>query len=631
MRGLSCISAGRQCEWVTSTDSNAYSGKAASWHAGAGRPRTPPSFRTIMASSPLARTRRLSRAAFVASLAAWLSVVPPGLCLLGAQEPAAVRAPRAAVSAPKGMVVSASAIASQAGRDVLANGGNAIDAAIATGFALAVTYPTAGNIGGGGFMVVRFPDGKTTTIDFREKAPARATPGMFLDSTGAYSARLHHNSHKSVGVPGTVAGFAHAHRKYGKAAWAKLVDPAVKLAGAGFAVPSGLAASLAGAQTRLSAYPATLAAYYKNGQPYAEGEKLVLGDLARTLARVRDQGRDGFYKGITAKLISDEMASHGGLIDQADLAAYQPAERAAVKGTYRGYEIISMPPPSSGGTAMIEMLNILEGYDLKSLGHNSPQYVHYLAESMRRAFRDRAVYMGDPDFTKPPLEKLTSKAYATELRRTIQQDKASPSSPADVTQAYESDETTHYSVVDKDGMAVSVTYTLEAGYGLGAVVEGAGFLLNNEMGDFNGKPGLTDSTGLVGTNPNIAQPGKRMLSSMTPMILAKDGKLVAVVGSPGGRTIINTVMEVVLNLIDFQMPVQDAVNAPRLHHQWLPNVITMERAGTPAATVKALEAMGHTVRLGGPQGTAHSIFVSATGRRQGAADPRDRDARAVGH
>ena len=631
MRGLSCISAGRQCEWVTSTDSNAYSGKAASWHAGAGRPRTPPSFRTIMASSPLARTRRLSRAAFVASLAAWLSVAPPGLCLLGAQEPAAVRAPRAAVSAPKGMVVSASAIASQAGRDVLANGGNAIDAAIATGFALAVTYPTAGNIGGGGFMVVRFPDGKTTTIDFREKAPARATPGMFLDSTGAYSARLHHNSHKSVGVPGTVAGFAHAHRKYGKAAWAKLVDPAVKLAGAGFAVPSGLAASLAGAQTRLSAYPATLAAYYKNGQPYAEGEKLVLGDLARTLARVRDQGRDGFYKGITAKLIADEMASHGGLIDQADLAAYQPAERAAVKGTYRGYEIISMPPPSSGGTAMIEMLNILEGYDLKSLGHNSPQYVHYLAESMRRAFRDRAVYMGDPDFTKPPLEKLTSKAYATELRRTIQQDKASPSSPADVTQAYESDETTHYSVVDKDGMAVSVTYTLEAGYGLGAVVEGAGFLLNNEMGDFNGKPGLTDSTGLVGTNPNIAQPGKRMLSSMTPMILAKDGKLVAVVGSPGGRTIINTVMEVVLNLIDFQMPVQDAVNAPRLHHQWLPNVITMERAGTPAATVKALEAMGHTVRLGGPQGTAHSIFVSATGRRQGAADPRDRDARAVGH
>jgi gamma-glutamyltranspeptidase/glutathione hydrolase len=250
---------------------------------------------------------------------------------------------------------------------------------------------------------------------------------------------------------------------------------------------------------------------------------------------------------------------------------------------------------------------------------------------MRRAFRDRALYMGDPDFTKPPLEKLMSKAYATELRSTIVKDKASPSSPADVAQGYESDETTHYSVVDKDGMAVSVTYTLEAGYGLGAVVNGAGFLLNNEMGDFNGKPGLTDSTGLVGTKPNIAQPGKRMLSSMTPMILAKDGKLVAVVGSPGGRTIINTVMEVVLNLIDFQMPVQDAVNAPRLHHQWLPNVITMERTGTLPATVKALEAMGHTVRLGGNQGTAHSIFVNAKGVRQGAADPRDRDAGASGH
>lgn len=560
----------------------------------------------------------------------WLASVALPLTL-GAQEPAAARAPRAAVDAPKGMVVSASAIASQAGRDVLANGGNAIDAAIATGFALAVTYPTAGNIGGGGFMVVRFPDGKTTTIDFREKAPARATPDMFTDSTGAYSSRVHHNSHKSVGVPGTVAGFAHAHQKYGKVSWAKLVDPSVKLAGDGFAVPSGLAASLKGAQPRLAAYPATIAAYYKNGQPYAEGEKLVLGDLAKTLTRVRDQGRDGFYKGATAQLIAAEMQKHGGLINEADLAAYQPAERAAVKGTYRGYDIISMPPPSSGGTAMIEMLNILEGYDLKSLGHNSPQYVHYLAESMRRAFRDRALYLGDPDFTKPPLEKLLAKAYATELRGTIVKDKASPSSPADVAQGYESDETTHYSVVDTDGMAVSVTYTLEAGYGLGAVVDGAGFLLNNEMGDFNGKPGLTDSSGLVGTKPNVAQPGKRMLSSMTPMILAKDGKLVAVVGSPGGRTIINTVMEVVLNLVDFQMPVQDAVNAPRLHHQWLPNVITMERNGTSPETVKALEAMGHTVRLGGNQGTAHSIFVNAKGVRQGAADPRDRDAGAIGH
>jgi len=281
---------------------------------------------------------------------------------------------------------------------------------------------------------------------------------------------------------------------------------------------------------------------------------------------------------------------------------------------------------------MLEMLNILEGVDLKAAGHNSPTYLHWLTESMRRAFRDRAVHLGDPDFTKPPVERLTSKAYATQLRGTIDPAKASPSSPADVSQGYESDETTHYSVVDKDGLAVSVTYTLEAGYGLGAVVEGAGFLLNNEMGDFNGKPGLTDSTGLIGTAPNVAQPGKRMLSSMTPTIVARDGKLVAVVGSPGGRTIINTVMQVVLNLIAFDMPVQQAVNAPRMHHQWLPNVVTVEREGFDAATLDALRAKGHTVRVGSQQGTAHSIAIDPrTGARVGAPDPRDRDAGASGH
>jgi gamma-glutamyltranspeptidase/glutathione hydrolase len=281
---------------------------------------------------------------------------------------------------------------------------------------------------------------------------------------------------------------------------------------------------------------------------------------------------------------------------------------------------------------MVEMLNILEGFDLKTAGHNSPQYVHLLAESMRRAYRDRAVHLGDPDFTKPPVERLTSKAYANTLRAGIDLTKASPSSPADVNQGYESDETTHYSVVDKDGVAVSVTYTLEAGYGLGAVVEGAGFLLNNEMGDFNGKPGLTDSTGLIGTAPNIAQPGKRMLSSMTPTIVAKDGKLVAVVGSPGGRTIINTVMQVVLNVVAFDMPIQQAVNAPRLHHQWLPNAISVERDGFPTSTLDALRAKGHLVRIGSQQGTAHSIAIDPrTGARLGAADPRDRDAGAAGH
>lgn len=545
-------------------------------------------------------------------------------------------APRAAqsVDAPRGMVVSASAIASQVGRDVLANGGNAVDAAIATGFALAVTYPTAGNIGGGGFMVIRFPDGRATTIDFRERAPAAASPTMFTDSTGNYSARIHHGSHKAVGVPGTVAGFDLAHQKYGKVSWAKLVDPSARMADSGFIVPTGLAASLGSPrlQERLAEYPATIAAYYRDGKPYAAGERMRLADLANTLGRIRDLRRDGFYKGTTAHLIVAQMKKYGGLITENDLAGYEAKERAPVRGTFKGYEIITMPPPSSGGVAMVEMLNILEGVDLKAAGHNSPTYLHWLTESMRRAYRDRAVHLGDPDFTKPPVERLTSKGYATQLRGTIDPAKASPSSPADVSQSYESDETTHYSVVDKDGLAVSVTYTLEAGYGLGAVVEGAGFLLNNEMGDFNGKPGLTDSTGLIGTAPNVAQPGKRMLSSMTPTIVARDGKLVAVVGSPGGRTIINTVMQVVLNLIAFDMPAQQAVNAPRMHHQWLPNVVTVEREGFDAATLDALRAKGHTVRIGSQQGTAHSIVIDPrTGARIGAADPRDRDAGASGH
>lgn len=545
-------------------------------------------------------------------------------------------APRVAqsVDAPRGMVVSASAIASQVGRDVLANGGNAVDAAIATGFALAVTYPTAGNIGGGGFMVIRFPDGRATTIDFRERAPAAASPTMFTDSTGNYSARIHHGSHKAVGVPGTVAGFDLAHQKYGKVSWAKLVDPSARMADSGFIVPTGLAASLGSPrlQERLAEYPATIAAYYRDGKPYAAGERMRLADLANTLGRIRDLRRDGFYKGTTAHLIVAQMKKYGGLITENDLAGYEAKERAPVRGTFKGYEIITMPPPSSGGVAMVEMLNILEGVDLKAAGHNSPTYLHWLTESMRRAYRDRAVHLGDPDFTKPPVERLTSKAYATQLRGTIDPAKASPSSPADVSQGYESDETTHYSVVDKDGLAVSVTYTLEAGYGLGAVVEGAGFLLNNEMGDFNGKPGLTDSTGLIGTAPNVAQPGKRMLSSMTPTIVARDGKLVAVVGSPGGRTIINTVMQVVLNLIAFDMPAQQAVNAPRMHHQWLPNVVTVEREGFDAATLDALRAKGHTVRIGSQQGTAHSIVIDPrTGARIGAADPRDRDAGASGH
>jgi gamma-glutamyltranspeptidase/glutathione hydrolase len=320
------------------------------------------------------------------------------------------------------------------------------------------------------------------------------------------------------------------------------------------------------------------------------------------------------------------MKRGGGLITEEDLARYQAKERAPVRGTYRGYDIISMPPPSSGGIAMIEMLNILEGYDLKPLGHNSAQHVHYLAEAMRRAFLDRARFIADPDFARVPVERLTSKQYAQQLRSSINPNKATPSAPADITVANESMETTHYSVVDKSGLAVSVTYTLEAGYGSGIVVPGAGFLLNNEMGDFNAKPGLTNAQGLIGTDPNLARPEQRMLSSMTPSIIAKDGKLVAVIGSPGGRTIINTVLQVASNVIDFGMNIQQAVNAPRLHHQWLPDRISIEQDGVTAETAEKLKQMGHTVNVGGRQGTAHSIMIDARGRRLGAPDARDRDA-----
>ena len=536
------------------------------------------------------------------------------------------------VSAPHGMVVSASSIASEAGRNVLAEGGNAVDAAIATGLALAVTYPVAGNIGGGGFMVLRFPNGRATTIDFRERAPAAARPEMFTDSAGAYSARIHHDSHVSVGVPGTVAGFALAHRKYGSAKWAHLVEPAVRLASDGFLVPKGLAESLASAREMFQAYPASMSAFTRNGVPYAVGDRIQQPDLARTLGRIRDGGQDGFYRGETARLLAAEMRRGGGLITERDLADYEAKERDPIRGSYRGYDIISMPPPSSGGVALVEMLNILEGFDLRAAGHNSAPYVQMVTEAMRRAFLDRARYLGDPDFVQPPIERLTSKAYAARLRATIRADQASLSEPAQVAERDESRETTHYSVVDASGMAVSVTYTLENGYGLGAVVPGAGFLLNNEMGDFNGLPGLTDTTGLIGTPPNVARPGKRMLSSMTPTIITKDNKLVAVVGSPGGRTIINTVLQVILNQVDFGMEIQDAVAAPRFHHQWLPDVLSVERNGFTAATVSRLDAAGYRIRWSDEQGTAHSIRIDAlTGARRGAADPRDPDAGAAGY
>ena len=538
-----------------------------------------------------------------------------------------------AVRASHGMVVSATKIASEAGAEVLRAGGNAVDAAIATGFALAVTSPSNGNIGGGGFMVIRFPNGATTSIDFREKAPLASFPEMWLED-GEYSSQKHHQSHWAVGVPGTVAGFWKAHQLYGHGEWSSLVDPAIGLASGGFPLSESLARGLKGLiEGRGSQHPGTMTSFAKNGsEAYAQDEILKQPDLARSLARIASDGHDGFYSGETAQLLIAEMERGGGMITMEDLQRYQARERTPVHGSYRGYDVISMPPPSSGGIAIVQMLNILEGFDLKSMGHNSADYIHHLTEAMRRAYRDRATYVADQDFNDVPLHRLTSKEYATELRAGINPNAASVSAASDVAMGYESPETTHYSVVDGQGMAVSVTYTLESGYGSAITVPGGGFLLNNEMGDFNAGPGITTDRGLIGTNPNLARPEQRMLSSMSPSIVAKDGELVAVVGSPGGRTIINTVLQLILNIVDFDHGIQEAVDAPRIHHQWLPSLVRIEQPGATDEILAALRAMGHEVTLGRGQGRAHSIMIDPeTGDRLGAADPRGADSGASGH
>jgi gamma-glutamyltranspeptidase / glutathione hydrolase len=550
-----------------------------------------------------------------------------------AQAPAQQPVQPAAVRAASGMVVSANMIASEVGMEVLRAGGNAVDAAIATGFALAVVHPTAGNIGGGGFMVIRFPTGRTTAIDFREKAPLRAHPEMFVDpATGEYSPTRHKNSHLAVGVPGTVAGFDYAFQRYGSGEWQRLVAPAVALARDGFIMTPFLARSLAGVLPAMERYPASIAAFSRNGTPYEPGERWTQPDLARTLERIRVEGRNGFYAGETARLLVEEMQRGGGIVTAEDLMLYQPRERVPLHGTYHGYEVISMPPPSSGGVALIQMLNILEGYDIRGLGHNTAPYIHLLAETMRLAFQDRARFVADPDFVEVPVQRLTSKEYAAALRGRINLARATPSSPSDIALPEESDQTTHYSVVDRDGMAVAVTYTLEAGYGSKITVPGAGFLLNNEMGDFNARPGLTTEDGLIGTEPNLARPEQRMLSSMTPTILARNGQLVAVIGTPGDRTIINTVLQVVLNIADHGMSIQQAVDAPRMHHQWLPDRISLEADGFSAATLARLRAMGHELRTVGRQGSVQAIMIDArTGERLGAPDLRDGDAGAAGY
>jgi gamma-glutamyltranspeptidase/glutathione hydrolase len=530
-----------------------------------------------------------------------------------------------------GMVISQSDIASQVGFDVIKSGGNAIDAVVATGLALAVTHPTAGNIGGGGFIVYRPASGEPAAYDFREVGPSRSSPEMWL-TDGKYDFEKHHNSHLSVGVPGTVAGLHLAWKEAGSKPWKELVAPAIKLARDGFEVSHGLARSLAGQLDDFKKYPASLAQFSKNGKPYEQGDILKQPDLARTLTRIAEQGPAGFYEGETAALIEKEMRANNGLITMADLKAYQAKKRAVVKGTYRGYDVIGMPPPSSGGMAVIQILNVLEGFDLKANGYGSAKNIHLTAEAMRRAFADRARYLGDPDFEKDiPLPMLISKEYAAQQRKTINPDRASKSSTTSFTWTSESPETTHVSIVDAKRNAVAMTYTLEYGYGSRIVVPGAGFLLNNEMGDFNAAPGLTDERGLIGTTPNLARPGKRMLSSMAPTIVSKDGQLFMVTGTPGGRTIINTVLTTILNVIDYGMNAQEAVDAGRMHHQWLPDRLNLERFGFSADTIKVLREMGHTINEGGNQGAAQVIvFNQKDNMLEGGVDRRPPDGGAAG-
>jgi gamma-glutamyltranspeptidase / glutathione hydrolase len=560
--------------------------------------------------------------------------------------------PDLGVPSPQGAVVCTSAPACDAGASVLALGGNAVDAAVATAFALAVTHPSAGNIGGGGFMIVRTPGGEVTAFDYREKAPLKSTRTMYLGADGKIDASLTRAGYLAPGVPGAVRGLARAHGKFGKLPWKDVVMPGVVLAEQGFTLSAGLARGLnrelAGPMAR---FPASVAAYGKpGGGDWREGDRMVLADLGRTLRAIATGGPDVFYKGWIADRIADDMKANGGLITRRDLAKYQAKERAPLRTRYRGYEIVSMPPVSSGGVGLIEMLNILEPYDLKSKGLLTAPALHLQIEAMRRAYLDRARYLGDPDFIKMPIARLTSKAHAAAAAATIDPARASNSVElgkdiVTASTAPEPDETTHYSTIDRDGMAVTTTTTLEGGFGSHVVVKGAGFLLNNEMGDFNRKPGETNLTGGIGTRANLIEPGKRMLSSMTPTMVLKNGKVVLLTGSPGGRTIINTVLTVVLGVTEYGLTGREAVDLPRMHHQWLPDHVTVEPIGVvkdvPTGAVSevpkgvrdeeldALRTMGHTVvRSDDRQGDAHSIWVAPDGTPYGVNDKRTADSKA---
>lgn len=510
-----------------------------------------------------------------------------------------------------GAVVATSKYATEAGRRVLREGGNAIDAAVAVGYTMAVTHPVAGNLGGGGFAIIRMADGKTYSLDFREMAPGKATRNMYLDSAGNVVPKLSLDGYLAAGVPGTVAGMSAILDKFGTKKLDHLMQPGISYAEKGFVISARNAETFVENKDRLSKHASSRKYFLRpDGSSYKEGDVLVQKDLAKTLRLIARQGPKAFYDGPIADLIEKDMKANGGIMTKEDLKRYKPVWREPVRGTYRGYEIISMGPPSSGGTHIIQMLNILEGYDLQAMGHNSAATVNVMAEAMRFAYADRSEYMGDPDFVKVPVGVLTSKTYADRLRSRIRQGQATPSDQVRPGTSFpEGTNTTHYSVVDRWGNAVSITYTINDYYGSAAAVNGAGFLLNNEMDDFAIKPGVPNLYGLLGGDANAVEPYKRPLSSMSPTIVLKDGQVYLVLGSPGGPRIITTVMQVILNVADHGMTIREAVDAPRVHLQWIPDELRIEKNGLSADTVEKLTAMGYKVQVLGNMGDVNAIMV----------------------
>jgi len=531
------------------------------------------------------------------------------------------------------MVSTQEAQATRIGLGILQKGGNAVDAAVAVGFALAVTLPRAGNLGGGGFMLVHLADsGETVAIDYRETAPKAATRDLFIGANGAVDTARERYSHKAVGVPGTVAGLALAQQRYGTLPLKDVIAPAIVLAENGMLVSADMEASLAARKKRLATWPATARIFLRaDREPVRAGERLVQQDLARSLRLIAEQGPDAFYRGEIAKRIVAEMKSGGGLITEGDLAGYRAVMRKPVTGTYRGYEIRSMPPPSSGGVHIIQVLNILEGYDLAALGPNSAASIHLFAEAAKRAYADRAQHLGDPDFWPVPVSGRISKDYAAALRKGISLDRATPSAEiaAGDPARYEGPNTTHYTVVDGHGNVVSNTYTLNFSYGSGIVAAGTGILLNNEMADFVAKPGAPNAFGLMGGDANAIAGGKRPLSSMSPAIVLKDGKPYLATGSPGGSHIITVVLQILLNVIDHHMNIADATNAPRVHHQWIPDRLRIEEGISPD-TQRLLTAMGHKVEVGETMGATQSI-MRIRDILYGASDPRRPDGLTLGY